>query len=71
MKKPSLRKVTNEAKLVLIGLPVLVRWFQTWTVPGPGRWIFAGTLFMIGLETIFVSFLVGILDLPKESLRKG
>jgi glycosyltransferase involved in cell wall biosynthesis len=55
----------------LIGVPVVVHWLQTWTVPVPGRWIFAGTLFMLGLETIFVSFLVSILELSKESLRKG
>ena len=40
-------------------------------VPNPGYWIFAGTLFMLGTETVFLSFLVGILDLSREGRRCG
>lgn len=56
---------------VLIGLPVLVHWIRTSQVPMPAQWIFAGTLFMLGLETVFASFLIGILDLKRESGRQG
>jgi len=51
-----------------LGLPVLVRWSQTLRVPSPAAWIFAGTLFCIGLEAVFTSFLVGILDLPRDNV---
>lgn len=53
------------------GAPVLITWFRTMTVPSPGQWILAGTLFLLGFETIFASFLVGILDLRRESRRAG
>jgi glycosyltransferase involved in cell wall biosynthesis len=53
------------------GVPVLVHWFRTFTLPLPGQWILAGTLFLIGFETMFASFLVGILDLRRESRRTG
>ena len=46
-----------------MGLPVFVHWCRTLQVPYPGMWIFAGTLFMLGIETIFTAFLVGILEL--------
>jgi glycosyltransferase involved in cell wall biosynthesis len=59
------------AEAALVGFPVLWTWFRTSDVPVPGQWIFAGTLFCIGLETIFIAFLVGILDLRKESTRQG
>jgi glycosyltransferase involved in cell wall biosynthesis len=56
---------------VALGVPVLVHWLQTQTVPVPGQWIFAGTLVTLGLETMFASFLVGILELKKESRKAG
>jgi hypothetical protein len=53
------------------GIPVLQHWYQTSAVPSPGLWILAGTLFTLGTEIVFTSFLVGILDLPREmSARK-
>jgi hypothetical protein len=54
-----------------VGLPVVIHWLRTWEVPVPGQWIFAGTLFMLGLETVFASFLVGILGMQGESRRGG
>ena len=53
------------------GLPVLATWLRTLTVPSPGQWILAGTLFLFGFETVFASFLVGILDMRRESRRAG
>ncbi len=53
------------------GLPVLIHWFRTLTLPAPGQWILAGTLFLLGFETVFASFLIGILDLRRESARQG
>jgi hypothetical protein len=53
------------------GVPVLVHWFRTFTLPLPGQWILAGTLFLLGFETVFASFLIGILDLRRESARQG
>jgi hypothetical protein len=50
---------------------VFIHWCRTSAVPVPGQWIFAGTLFMLGLEVIFASFLVGILELKRESTRTG
>jgi hypothetical protein len=51
-------------------VPVLVEWYRTSEVPSPARWIFAGTLLTLGIEAIFTSFLVGILDLPREGRRR-
>jgi glycosyltransferase involved in cell wall biosynthesis len=53
------------------GVPVLVTWLRTMTVPSPAQWILAGTLFLFGFETMFASFLVGILDMRRESRRQG
>lgn len=53
------------------GAPVLVEWYRSGAVPSPASWIFAGTLFTLGVEATFTSFLVGILDLPRESSRSG
>ncbi len=50
-----------------LGLPVLLHWALTREVNSPARWIFAGTLFSLGLETVFVAFLAGIINLPRES----
>ncbi len=51
------------------GGPVLWHWLWTYSFPNPSpaRWIFACTLATLGIETIFTSFLVGILDLPREN----
>jgi hypothetical protein len=54
-----------------VGLPVLIHWWRTSAVPFPGQWMFAGTLFMLGVETVFTTFLVGIMDLKRESDRCG
>ena len=59
------------AAAAVLGLPVLIDWLQTVTIPSPGRWILACTLFTLGVEVVFASFLVGILDLPQEKHRKG
>ncbi|MGO8746887.1 MAG: glycosyltransferase family 2 protein [Thermoguttaceae bacterium] len=53
----------------VVGLPVICTWWSTGAVPSPARWIFAGTLFTLGMEAIFTSFLVGILNLPRENSR--
>ena len=57
------------ATAAVIGSRVLFHWLATHTVPSPAQWIFAGTLFTLGLETVFTSFLVAILDLPRETRR--
>ncbi len=54
-----------------LGLPVFLTWCSTLLVPAPGQWIFAGTLFMLGLETVFASFLKGVLELQQESRKAG
>jgi glycosyltransferase involved in cell wall biosynthesis len=54
-----------------LGLPVIAHWLRTLTLPAPGQWVIAGALFLLGFETIFASFLVGILDLRRESRRVG
>lgn len=54
-----------------VGVPVFLHWCSTLTVPAPGRWILAGTLFMLGLETVFASFLKGVLELHQESHKAG
>jgi glycosyltransferase involved in cell wall biosynthesis len=51
---------------IAIGLPVLIHWARTQEVYSPAQWIFAGTLFSLGLETTFAAFLIGILNLPRE-----
>lgn len=53
------------------GLPVLLHWLRTLELPVPAQWVFAGTMFLLGLETMFLAFLVGILDLRRESNRSG
>jgi len=55
----------------VLGGRVLATWGQTGDVPAPGVWVFAGTLFMLGVETLFLSFLVGIMDLARERTRAG
>ncbi len=57
----------------VLGMPVLVHWFRTLAFPGPSpaRWILACTLMTLGVEVVFASFLVGILDLPRERSRRA
>ena len=57
--------------LLFIGLPVLLIWLRTWEVPAPGQWIYACTLYALGLEAMFAAFLVSVLDLRRESQRTG
>jgi uncharacterized membrane protein YbaN (DUF454 family) len=54
------------AMAVILGSPVLVHWLQTKQVPQPGQWIFAGTLFCLGIETGAGAFLLGILQFPRD-----
>lgn len=54
-----------------VGLPVLIHWLRTGEVPAPGQWIFAGTLFVLGIEAIFATFLVGIMELRQDSQKTG
>jgi glycosyltransferase involved in cell wall biosynthesis len=55
---------------ILLAAPVFVHWLRTAELLAP-QWIFAGTLFVLGLETIFLAFLVGIVELSRESQRHG
>ena len=50
---------------VIIGTPVIAHWFQTKAIPQPGQWIFAGTLFCLGIEATAGAFLLGILQFPR------
>jgi glycosyltransferase involved in cell wall biosynthesis len=54
------------AMAVILGSPVLVHWLRTKQVPEPGQWIFAGTLFCLGLETGAGAFLLEILQFPRD-----
>lgn len=53
-----------------LAIPAFIAWLRTAELDAP-RWIFAGTVFTIGLETIFLAFLVGIIDLSREGQRNG
>ncbi len=53
-----------------LAAPVIVQWWQTAELMAP-LWIFAGTVFVLGLETIFLAFLVSIIDMARESQRLG
>jgi glycosyltransferase involved in cell wall biosynthesis len=55
------------AMAVILGSPVLVHWLRTSQVLDPGQWIFAGTLFCLGLEAGAGAFLLGILQFPRDS----
>lgn len=52
-------------------LPTLWTWLQTRTVPEPGAWILSVALVAIGLELVFATFLIGILQLRSEGSRNG
>lgn len=58
---------------LVLGAPVLLHWVRTFAFPSPSpaRWILACTLATMGMEVVFTSFLVGILDLPRENSREG
>jgi len=58
--------VSLMALAVILGAPVFFHWLQTSQVPVPGQWIFAGTLFCLGLEAGAAAFLVGILNLSQK-----
>ncbi len=55
---------------ILLAAPVFIHWLRTYELNAP-QWIFAGTIFVIGLEAIFLAFLVGIIDMARESQRHG
>ncbi|WP_076346094.1 glycosyltransferase family 2 protein [Paludisphaera borealis] len=55
------------ALAVTLGAPVVGHWLQYGTVPIPGQWIFAGTLFSLGVEAAAGAFLVGILDMSRSA----
>jgi glycosyltransferase involved in cell wall biosynthesis len=59
------------AMAVILGTPVFFRWAQTSQVPVPGQWIFAGTLFCLGLETSAAAFLLGIFQFSQDSRHTG
>ncbi|MGO9922261.1 MAG: glycosyltransferase family 2 protein [Isosphaeraceae bacterium] len=65
------RGLTTGASLmalaVILGVPVVFHWLQTREVPVPGQWIFAGTIFCLGLESAAGAFLVGILRMPHQA----
>jgi glycosyltransferase involved in cell wall biosynthesis len=54
------------AMAVILGSPVVAHWLRTSQVPDPGQWIFAGTLFSLGVEAAGAAFLVGILNLSQH-----
>ena len=55
------------ATAVILATPVFFHWLHTSQVLAPGQWIFAGTLFCLGLETSAAAFLVGILQFPQQN----
>jgi len=55
------------ALAVILGTPVIAHWLRTSEVPAPGQWIFAGTIFCLGLEAGAAAFLLGILQFPQEN----
>ena len=59
------------AGALIVGLPVLVHWWRTLEVRTPAEWVFACTLFMLGIEAFFASFLKGVLELKTESGKHG
>ena len=59
--------VSLMALAVIIGVPVVFHWLQTREVPVPGQWVFAGTLFCLGLEAVAAALLVGIFNLSSET----
>jgi len=56
---------------VACAAPVLVGWLQTQTVSSPGLWILGATLMTLGLEAVFGSFLIGVLELNQEGQKSG
>jgi glycosyltransferase involved in cell wall biosynthesis len=53
------------AMAVILGTPVFFHWLRTNQVQDPGQWIFAGTLFCLGLEASAATFLLAILQFPE------
>jgi glycosyltransferase involved in cell wall biosynthesis len=58
--------VSLVAIAVILGTPVIFHWARTNRVPNPGQWIFAGTLFCLGLEASAAAFLLAILQFPQN-----
>jgi glycosyltransferase involved in cell wall biosynthesis len=58
--------VSLMALAIILGTPVFVLWLGTGTVPVPAQWIFAGTLFCLGLEASASAFLVAVLRMPRR-----
>lgn len=56
---------------LVAGTPTLIEWVTLGTVSSPAQWILALALGAMGIETVFVSFLVGLFDLASESRREG
>ena len=54
------------AMAIILGTPVFFHWLQTSQVPVPGQWIFAGTLFCLGLEASAAAFLLGIFQFSQD-----
>ena len=54
------------AVAVILGTPVFFHWLRTNQVLDPGQWIFAGTLFSLGLEATAAAFLLAILQFPQD-----
>jgi glycosyltransferase involved in cell wall biosynthesis len=53
----------------LLAAQTVFGWWTHGTVDQPALWILGGTLATLGLEAVFASFLLGILQLPQESRR--
>jgi len=49
-----------------LGMPVIWHWWRTDELLSPARWISAGALMTMGVEVIFATFLVAILDERNE-----
>jgi hypothetical protein len=58
--------VSLTALAVTFGAPVLAHWLSYGEVPVPGQWIFAGTLFCLGLEASAGAFLLSVLSIRQN-----
>ncbi|WP_148226960.1 glycosyltransferase family 2 protein [Planctopirus limnophila] len=68
------RGLISGGVISLIGLgltiPVVSEWFRSGTVSQPALWILSGTLLVLGTQTMFGSFLIGILELQIERSKQ-
>jgi glycosyltransferase involved in cell wall biosynthesis len=53
-----------------MALPVVAGWISTGAVAQPALWISAGTVTVLGVQTMFGSFLVGVLELQIERSKQ-